>query len=273
MPSSPSSRSSSPAPSLVSFLSSSVIRTLQRISSEVTGEDEFRVNQTAAHHHHHPSPPRSHNAGSKTMPPPQRQLSPYLPPALAPLSFAGLPALSASTASRSLLTETVAEEIRLLLPPRLQLHGTWTLMYSLDQHGVSLSTLYSRLGTGAFVFVVKDTSDGVFGAFANESIHPSAGRYYGTGECFLWKASALPPTDNIRFKAFPYSGINDYMILCDHHFISFGGGDGHYGLWVDDNFDTGVSSTCPTFGNEPLSGEGDKFNILGVEVWRVGPPG
>ncbi|KAF3926765.1 hypothetical protein ABW21_db0207993 [Orbilia brochopaga] len=290
MSSSPASRSSSPAPSLVSFLSSSVIRTLQRISSEVTGEDEFnnhrRNTHTAASDKGYG---RTHYVEPKA---PLRQPSPYLPPALSPLAFAGLPSLSASTSSSVLLTKTIAEEIRLLLPPRLQLHGTWTLMYSLDQHGVSLSTLYSRLGKGAFVFVVKDTSDGVFGAFTNESIHPSAGRYYGTGECFLWKASLLPSanasqlslsslsvdvngksTDNIRFKAFPYSGVNDYMILCDHHFISFGGGDGHYGLWVDDSFDTGVSSMCPTFGNEPLSDEGEKFNILGIEVWRVGPPG
>ncbi|KAK6347023.1 oxidation resistance protein 1 [Orbilia brochopaga] len=295
MSSSPASRSSSPAPSLVSLISSSVIRTLQRISSEVTGEDEFnshrRNSQNAAHDKIHS---RSYNVEPKA--PLHRQHSPYLPPALAPLAFAGLPSLSASTSSSVLLTKTIAEEIRSLLPPRLQLHGTWTLMYSLDQHGVSLSTLYSRLGKGAFVFVVKDTSDGVFGAFTNESIHPSSGRYYGTGECFLWKASTLPsanspatsqlslssqsavdvngkPTDNIRFKAFPYSGVNDYMILCDQHFISFGGGDGHYGLWVDDSFDIGVSSMCPTFGNEPLSDEGEKFNILGIEVWRVGPPG
>ncbi|KAF3161187.1 oxidation resistance protein 1, variant 2 [Orbilia oligospora] len=279
MSSSPNSRSSSPAPSLVSFLSNSVIRTLQRLSSEVTGEDEFNSHrrdvQNSDKNHSYPrsNAPRA----------PPRQPSPYLPPALSSII------LMSSSSNRSLLTEAIAEEIRLLIPARLQLHETWTLMYSLEEHGVSLSTLYQRLGKGAFVFVVRDTSDGIFGAFANESIQPSAGRYYGTGECFLWKASTLSSSsasslsisnqfssrtsDNIRFKAFPYSGVNDYMILCDRDFISFGGGDGHYGLWVDGNLDSGVSSTCLTFGNEPLSEEGDKFTILGVEVWRVGPPG
>lgn len=153
--------------------------------------------------------------------------------------------------------------------------------------------------------------------------------YYGTGECFLWKASILsssifanlppppsadtthavrtttigavksprsssasvksplsashlaPPTpssassgtstpERIRFKAFPYSGINDYMMLCDTGFLSVGGGDGHYGLWLDDTFERGISSPCPTFGNEPLSEEGEKFDILGVEIWSIG---
>ena len=46
--------------------------------------------------------------------------------------------------------------------------------------------------------------------------------------------------------------------------------DGHYGLWLDDNLEHGVSSTCPTFGNEPLSEEGKKFEVLGVELWYIG---
>jgi len=46
--------------------------------------------------------------------------------------------------------------------------------------------------------------------------------------------------------------------------------DGRYGLWLDDSFEKGVSSSCPTFGNEPLSDEGTKFDVLGVEVWYIG---
>lgn len=82
--------------------------------------------------------------------------------------------------------------------------------------------------------------------------------------------SGASTPDRIRFKAFPYSGINDFMIFCEPHYLSVGGGDGHYGLWLDDTLDNGISETCPTFGNEPLSDEGRKFDILGVEVWYVG---
>jgi hypothetical protein len=34
-----------------------------------------------------------------------------------------------------------------------------------------------------------------------------------------------------------------------------------------------VSSTSQTFGNEPLSDEGEKFGVLGVEVWVIGASG
>jgi hypothetical protein len=96
----------------------------------------------------------------------------------------------------------------------------------------------------------------VFGAFLTDAPHPSA-HYYGTGECFLWRAHILsaipdlsslplPPSadttnatrmttiqastdgtatpDRIRFKAFPYSGVNDYMIFCETGYLSVGGG-------------------------------------------------
>ena len=48
--------------------------------------------------------------------------------------------------------------------------------------------------------------------------------------------------------------------------------NGHYGLWLNDNFEKGVSSSCLTFGNEPLSDAGTKFDVLGVELWYIGTP-
>jgi hypothetical protein len=78
------------------------------------------------------------------------------------------------------------------------------------------------------------------------------------------------------------------MIFCEQRYISVGGGsvslfplhfryiqltqysDGHYGLWLDDNLEKGISSTCLTFGNEPLSDEGSKFDVMGVELWFLG---
>ena len=146
-----------------------------------------------------------------------------------------------------------------------------------------------------YVLVVRDASPAgaVFGAYMTDAPHPNP-HYYGTGECFLWRASVLsrpslqqapvatsdglaglppPPSadtthigrsttlrgektssalsssaagsntsgggggllvpipssrrstpDPIRFKAFPYSGVNDYMIFCETGFLSLGGG-------------------------------------------------
>jgi hypothetical protein len=73
----------------------------------------------------------------------------------------------------------------------------------------------------------------------------------------------------MRFKAFPYSGVNDYMIYCEQQYLSVGGGDGRYGLWLDSSLEHGVSSQSMTFGNEALSEEGEKFDIVGVEVWHI----
>ncbi|KAF2196893.1 TLD-domain-containing protein [Delitschia confertaspora ATCC 74209] len=251
--------------------------------------------------------------------PPRRHASPFQPPPLTPLTLKGYK--SGTQSSAKLLSTALAEEIRLLVPPRLQLVDTWNLTYSLEQNGVSLATLYEKCDEyrgkrGGFVIVVKDSSGGIFGAYLSDPPHPSS-HFYGTGECFLWRAhilnsipdmSSLPPPpsadttnaqrmttvartksdtqgvpqsgktvrsgvstpERIRFKAFPYSGVNDYLIFCEQGFLSVGGGDGHYGLWLDDNLENGVSSTCPTFGNEPLSDEGTKFEVLGVELWYIG---
>lgn len=43
---------------------------------------------------------------------------------------------------------------------------------------------------------------------------------------------------------------------------------------MDGVLERGVSASCLTFGNEPLSEEaGGKFEVLGVEVWFVGVEG
>lgn len=99
--------------------------------------------------------PDSHHLSSER--PPSRRASPFTPPPLTPLQITGY---SSATTSR-LLSRALAEEIRLLLPARLQLHETWTLAYSLEQHGVSLATLYGRCNKGSFVLVVKDAAGGV----------------------------------------------------------------------------------------------------------------
>ncbi|CZR57635.1 probable oxidation resistance protein 1 [Phialocephala subalpina] len=273
--------------------------------------------------------------------PPYRHASPFQPPPLYPVILKGH---STSTpASARLLTRGLAEEIRLLVPPRLQLCDEWNLVYSLENDGVSLGTLYKKCDDlrglrNGYVLVVRDGEGGLFGAYLTDAPHPSP-HYFGTGECFLWRASTLsssfptnlppppstdttnmtrsttisssnspsnsrllspttsssltspsasqtslaPPFPNspsfasgvstperIRFKAFPYSGVNDYLINCETGFLSLGGGDGKYGLWLDDSFERGVSSHCLTFGNEPLSEEGQKFEVLGVELWSIG---
>lgn len=210
-----------------------------------------------------------------------------------------------------LLTEPLAEEIRKLIPERLQIPENWSLVYSLVQDGTLLQTLYrkchdfnerkigQRIG---YVVIVRDAKGGIFGAYMSDAPRISKS-YYGNGECFLWRTSkhaSLPPppsadTTNLhrnttipsptstngssnggakgessRFKVYPYSGKNDYFILCEPTFLSLGAGDGHYGLWMNETLATGHSDPCPTYDNERLSDQGGKFDILGVEVWGIG---
>ena len=254
---------------------------------------------------------------------PVRTASPFQPPPLTPLTLASsFDSLSEPEPNpdpdslQQLLTRALAEEIRLLVPARLQLVDTWRLAYSLDRDGASLGTLYakckdaaSRSPRAGFVLVVRDASPNgaVFGAYMTDPPHPN-NHYYGTGECFLWRASVLPPPgsmglqdvsgaagnenrlpsedllelaglppppsanttnvgrsttlrgeskqkdsfdtsnnrlapprsqtqtptgsirsgtstpERIRFKAFPYSGVNDWMMFCETGFLSLGGG-------------------------------------------------
>jgi hypothetical protein len=96
--------------------------------------------------------------------PPRRKASPFQPPPLTPLTLNGYK--STTKAGDKLLSKALAEEIRLLVPPRLQLVDEWELTYSIEQNGVSLATLYEKVDgyrgkRGGFVLVVRDSSGGV----------------------------------------------------------------------------------------------------------------
>ncbi|KAL8737695.1 MAG: hypothetical protein Q9181_001413, partial [Wetmoreana brouardii] len=108
--------------------------------------------------------------------PPQRTASPFQPPPLTPLT------LNPGNASPTsiILTRALAEEIRLLVPPRLQLSESWSLVYSLENDGVSLTTLYNKCARpsipkgSSFILVVKDAAGGIFGAYLTDPPHPSS---------------------------------------------------------------------------------------------------
>lgn len=105
-----------------------------------------------------------HPATDSLYQPSYRLASPFQPPPLTPLTLRGYG--EAMRAKGKLLSTALAEEIRLLFPPRLQLVNEWTLVYSLEQNGVSLGTLYKNaedyLGErGGFVLVVRDGGGGV----------------------------------------------------------------------------------------------------------------
>lgn len=97
-------------------------------------------------------------------PPIHRSASPMAPPPLEPLELKGF--REDTQQSARLLTSAVAEEIRIMVPERQRIEDEWNLVYSLDQDGASLATLYKmccdHVGTRAsFVLVIKDNEGGV----------------------------------------------------------------------------------------------------------------
>ncbi|KAI9243868.1 TLDc domain-containing protein [Sporodiniella umbellata] len=138
-----------------------------------------------------------------------------------------------------------------------------TLLYSLDQHGISLMSLYRLVKShkGPCVLTVKDGEGQIFGGFLNETLKPGA-RYYGTGECFLWQWLASEK----MLRAYQWTGKNDYMILSEPDFIAMGGGEGVFGLWINSALEKGYSQSCPTFDNEPLSSK-PEFDCMELEIW------
>lgn len=192
------------------------------------------------------------------------------------------------------LSETIANLIRPHLPALTRLPRTWTLLYSLDQHGISLNTLYSRCepklpstpgATKGAIVVVKDARDAIFGAWMGEGLWLERGGYYGSGESFLWRyhrpSSKDDGLEEGTLDVYKWTGRNDYVALCEPGFISFGGGDGHYGLYLDASLLDGSSAPCPTFDNAVLCSRVDggsvgvkkdvSFECVGLEVWGVGP--
>ncbi|SCU80601.1 LAME_0B03906g1_1 [Lachancea meyersii CBS 8951] len=194
------------------------------------------------------------------------------------------------TTKSRLLSPDICDELRSLMPTRIQLYSDWHLLYSLQQHGASLQSLYSRTAPETkhparvgYVVLVEDRKGGLFGGYCNEPPRAKdSKRYYGNGECFLWRLERAasvslaqreddePCAHGWRFRGYPYTGLNQFVMHSTGHYFSMGAGDGHYGLWCDQALETGVTNPSLTFGNETLSREGAKFHIVNLEVWRVG---
>ncbi|CAE6454306.1 unnamed protein product, partial [Rhizoctonia solani] len=155
----------------------------------------------------------------------------------------------------------------------------WSLLYSLDQHGISLATFYTRCeqpATGGCLVAIRDSEGATFGVWCGDGVRKHDG-YAGTGESFLWTQKQ----DGGPVKVFKWTGKNDYVRLCESDFISFGGGqvhlisNGKFGLYLDSALQDGESAPCPTFDNEPLCSGGAsstgtvKYECVGIEAWSI----
>lgn len=146
---------SSAQPSTKSYFSYPVSHVVSGLYRRLTEPD--RVPSSKA------PPPPSLDVHDGVYTPPQRTASPFQPPPLTPLTLK----TGSASSSSVILTRALAEEIRLLVPPRLQLVESWSLAYSLEEDGVSLTTLYNKCASrsipksSSFILVIKDAAGGV----------------------------------------------------------------------------------------------------------------
>ncbi|KAF8957182.1 TLD-domain-containing protein [Flammula alnicola] len=182
-------------------------------------------------------------------------------------------------ASTPVLTAELAENLRPYMPALARLPKSWTLILlprparDIPEHpvhpvrGPRDAQACARGADGehtSMLLVVKDAEGAVFGVWLAEGVRFNKGGrgYFGGGESFLWKYV------HDTLKVFKCTGKNNYVALCEPGYISFGGGDGHYGLYLDDTLFDGSSAPCPTFDNEPLcSPARERVRQLRSSVW------
>ncbi|KAI8616019.1 hypothetical protein BC830DRAFT_1168113 [Chytriomyces sp. MP71] len=197
-----------------------------------------------------------------------------------------------------ILIPAIAALLRPHLSPLQRESTSWRLIYSLDHHGISLNTLYHKCDVYAgpgnpVLLVVRDVDHSVFGSFASEAFRVQHG-YFGNGSSFLFKVAkgdstssaykhahdassrsandsagsesgAAAPLD-MEVAVYKATGVNDYLILGQSHYIAMGGGEGHFGLWIDQDLYNGHSGPCHTFNNERLSKKAE-FVVQSLELW------
>lgn len=137
---------------------------------------------------------------------------------------------------------------------------SWYLLYSTENHGFSLNTLFRKLthfDSAAFL-IIQDVSDNVFGAMVVGQIKLSD-HFHGCGESYLF-------TFYPEFKRFNWTGINSYFVKGNTDSLIIGASEGNNGIWLDAELYHGRTQMCQTFDNELLSSTED-FVVKCLEVW------
>ena len=90
-----------------------------------------------------------------------------------------------TSTSKILKPKSIAQLV-LKLPITLQF-DTWTLLYSVLDHGADFSTFYNRVSGNRYTLIVVETNHHeIFGGFGDAEWKMSSS-YFGGGECFLFR--------------------------------------------------------------------------------------
>ena len=160
-----------------------------------------------------------------------------------------------------ILTLDYARQLRNYLPRMLQIENI-SLLYSMLNDGSDLTSFYRNTKCSQYsILIVETTKGGIFGGFTSVPWKIST-KYYGTGECFLFKV------DNGKVIHYPWTLQNDFFMYSSADQLAMGGGNDGFGFIIDKDFITGSTHPCTTFNNPSLTNEeGTSFKILNAECW------
>ncbi|KAF0979616.1 hypothetical protein FDP41_001284 [Naegleria fowleri] len=193
-----------------------------------------------------------------------------------------------------ILKESQLRELSLSLPVRFR-NKNFLLLYSTQEHGISLQTMYRKIEQREPVILVVQTMKGeIFGAFLTEQVEMTKKeRYYGDGQSFVFKFekqtsnhskphSPHPEDDEYvlvhnshpkhkeqqTICVYNWTRKNEYFQLTSARQFSVGGGGQGFALTLDPDLKYGSSYSSETFGNDPLTSHTD-FEIFAVEVFTL----
>ncbi|GJD08053.1 Oxidation resistance protein 1 [Galdieria sulphuraria] len=147
--------------------------------------------------------------------------------------------------------------LSLCMPRRYQ-NCDWSLLYSTNDHGISIHTFYSRVSEKSpTLLLIKNTDGDCFGCYASQPWKPCL-HYYGTGECFVFTLSP-------EYHVYRWSSENHSFQLSSMDFLAIGGGK-HFAIWIDSDFVSGSSGECDTF-HSPTLCSYREFTCHILEAW------
>lgn len=170
--------------------------------------------------------------------------------------------LASRRSPSSFLSTDQLSDLTRSLPIRYR-HSDWILLYSTDEHGLSLRTMFERSSCmGASYFIVRDSAGKIFGAFCSCELANRGFKYIGDEECFVFAFEGA-------LRVFKSVQKNHFYIFGNADSVRIGGNVesiGCHAISVTDDFLKGTSAVCPTF-DSPVLASSSEFEVSSAEVW------
>ena len=135
-----------------------------------------------------------------------------------------------------------------------------------------LSNFYHAAdGHSYTLLLLRDETDKIFGAFADEQWKDKGGSFYGGKDCFIFEwdvAGNFVVHTHKKAKAGSQKRAGNLFMIGSQDFLGMGSGEGGtFALYLDQDLSMGSSSPSIIFGNtKPISGL-EEFVVENMEVW------